>query len=180
MNISDLLDLFRQNIPELSERQRRECLDALEGAPKDETGALPSVVVEAQPDCCPHCSHDKLGKWGYASGLRRWSCKNCSRTFNILTKTPLARLRKKEKWSDNAKAMIAGKSVRDTAKDCDVQPNTAFLWRHRFLECQRSAQHANLKGIAESDVTYFYRSEKGKKNSIEHLEKGAEMASVPD
>ena len=179
MNIKDLLQLFQQKVPFLSESQRGECFAALEKE-QSESCEIPSVVVEAKPECCPHCQHDQLGKWGYASGLRRWKCKGCNKTFNILTNTPLARLRLKEKWADNAKAMIAGKSVRDTAKDCGVHPNTAFRWRHRFLKFPQCAQHTNLKGIAESDATYFYRSEKGKKNSIENLAKEVEMVSAPD
>ncbi len=137
MKIKDLIGLFQQKIPFLSESQRGECLAALENASDTGGSEVPSVLVAAQPERCPHCEHDKLGKWGYASGLRRWKCKSCDRTFNILTKTPLARLRKKEKWLDNANAMTVGKSVRATAKDCAVHPNTAFRWRHRFLELQR-------------------------------------------
>ena len=178
MQIKDLIELFKRKVPLLNETQRGECLSALENA--FDTGELPVVLVETQPEGCPHCEHDNLGKWGYASGLRRWKCKDCGKTFNILTNTPLARLRKKEKWLDNAKAMTAGKTVRATAKDCEVHPNTAFRWRHRFLEFQRQAQHTDFKGIAESDTTYFYRSEKGKKNWVENLEKEAEMELAAD
>jgi transposase-like protein len=145
----------------LNENQRQDCACQLN---KDMAQDAPPAITDATADCCPHCDHVGLVKNGRASGLQRWKCKGCNRSFNILTKTPLAGLRHKEKWLENAKAMIAGKSVRDTAKDCDVHRNTAFRWRHRFSELPSLAQHTDLKGIAESDATYFYRSEKGSKD----------------
>ena len=36
---------------------------------------------------CPHCGQSEVVRWGKASGLPRYRCKACSRTFNALTKT---------------------------------------------------------------------------------------------
>jgi hypothetical protein len=36
-----------------------------------------------------HCASADGVRWGYASDLARCRCKACSRTFNVLTKTPL-------------------------------------------------------------------------------------------
>ena len=44
---------------------------------------------------CPHCGSQKLQGWGHASGLPRYRCVDCRRSFNALTGTPLARLRKR-------------------------------------------------------------------------------------
>jgi len=44
---------------------------------------------------CPHCANREVVRWGQASELPRYRCKACSRTFNALTKTPLANLRMK-------------------------------------------------------------------------------------
>lgn len=153
-----------QEIPNLTRKQREKCLSEfnVSGFLADNFD-IPEVIVEAKPDCCPHCKHDSFWKWGHASGLQRWRCKQCSKTFNALTNTPLSRLRKKEKWIDNAKSMIAGESVRKTADNCGVHYNTTFRWRHRFLEWQQRAQCKDLSGIAESDSTFFRYSEKGKK-----------------
>jgi hypothetical protein len=49
--------------------------------------------------------------WAPANGLARFRCKGCGRTFNALTKAPMARLRKKDRWLDRAQAMIEGKSL---------------------------------------------------------------------
>jgi transposase-like protein len=170
MKVTDLVRFIRDHAPFLNRNQKKQCLAALEMASNDgDTPVpldIPAVLRDAKPECCPHCKSAHLIKWGFASGLRRWCCRKCRKTFNILTKTPLTRLRKREKWMDNARAMIAGKTVRDTAKDCGVHRNTSFRWRHRFLQNHKRAQHANLKGIAESDATYFYRSEKGSKTLV--------------
>src|SRR3954470_11013391 len=39
---------------------------------------------------CPHCDSRDVVHWGKASALPRYRCKGCQRTFNALTKTPLA------------------------------------------------------------------------------------------
>jgi transposase-like protein len=82
---------------------------------------------------CPHCGEAGIVRWGASSGLPRYRCKACARTFNALTKTPLARLRMREKWSTQADAMIDGVSVAKAARRCGVHYTTAFRWRHRFL-----------------------------------------------
>ncbi|RWT35756.1 IS1595 family transposase, partial [Aeromonas caviae] len=93
-----LLSLF----PLLTLRQRRVAQHEL-AAPH------PITSLHAQlPTCCgcPHCQADatQLASWGWSRGLRRYRCKQCRRTSSLLTKTPLARLRKAEHWEDYAQA----------------------------------------------------------------------------
>src|SRR3954468_9393974 len=57
---------------------------------------------------CPHCDSRDVVHWGKASALPRYRCKGCQRTFNGLTKTPLAGLRMKDKWPAQDGAMIDG------------------------------------------------------------------------
>jgi hypothetical protein len=59
---------------------------------------------------CPHCGSRKLQGWGHVSGLPRYRCTECRRSFNALTGTPLARLRKKELWAEQAQALITGEA----------------------------------------------------------------------
>ena len=44
---------------------------------------------------CPHCDSRHVVRWGTASAIPRYRCAGCRRTFNALTKTPLANLRMK-------------------------------------------------------------------------------------
>jgi transposase-like protein len=115
---------------------------------------------------CPHCANRDIVLWGKASGLPRYRCKGCGRTFNGLTKTPLARLRKKEKWQDQAQAMIDGVSVAKAAERCEVDYKTAFRWRHRFLEALSADKPKRLSGIVEGDETFILESFKGKKSGL--------------
>jgi transposase-like protein len=115
---------------------------------------------------CPKCAHVQIARWGSASGLQRYRCMACKATFNALTGTPLARLRKKDKWLDYAQQMEQGISVRKSAVACDVHRNTAFRWRHRFLTLPSSSKPARLAGIAEADEAFFLESFKGHKKAM--------------
>lgn len=161
MKVNDFAEWIRR-MPALSRRQRAECISRLNR--EEPTEDVPQVVLDREVERCPHCGHHKLWRWGKANGLPRWRCQGCGKTFNVLTGTPLARLRLKEKWIDNAEAMIEGNSVRETARKCKVHRTTAFRWRHRFLQQHQKAQCKDLTGIAECDATYFRHSEKGSRN----------------
>lgn len=110
---------------------------------------------------CPHCQSASLKKWGSANGLRRYRCKTCKVTFNALTGTPLAQLHKRELWPAQAGALNDGISIRKVAARLDVDPTTAFRWRHRFLEAIKAVLPKMLQGTVEADETYFLYSEKG-------------------
>jgi transposase-like protein len=115
---------------------------------------------------CPHCDGADVVRWGKASGLPRYRCKACARTFNALTKTPLAKLRMKDKWSSQADAMIEGVSLAKAARRCGVHYTTAFRWRHRFLAALSGDKPKTLAGIVESDETFILESFKGKRSSL--------------
>jgi transposase-like protein len=127
---------------------------------RDALGTTGVERVAAQG--CPHCAGREVVGWGRSHGLLRFRCKSCGRTFNALTKTPMAHLRKKEKWLDHARAMIEGKSLAKTAALCGVHPTTAFRWRHRFLRAPASDKPRGLRGIVEADETFILESFKGR------------------
>jgi transposase-like protein len=112
---------------------------------------------------CPHCASKKLVRWGKRNDLQRYRCKACKKTFNSLSGTPLARLHRKGHWLDYAQCLKEGLSVRKAALICDIHRNTAFRWRHRFLENAKPVKATELQGIVEANDIYFRRSEKGNK-----------------
>ena len=59
--------------------------------------------------------------------------------------------------------MIDSVSVRAAAKQCQVDKNTAFLWRHRFLRQIAQHQATHESGIVEADETFFLESFKGQR-----------------
>ena len=115
---------------------------------------------------CPHCNSRDVVRWGKASALPRYRCKVCRRTFNALTKTPLAHLRMKDKWVAQAGAIIDGVSIAKAAKRCGVAYTTAFRWRHRFLNSLAGDKPTTLSGIVEGDETFILESFKGKRSGL--------------
>lgn len=115
---------------------------------------------------CPHCNNRDVVRWGAASALPRYRCKACRRTFNALTKTPLANLRMKDKWTTQTEAMIEGVSTAKAARRCGVHYTTAFRWRHRFLASLAGDKPKSLAGIVEGDETFILESFKGKRSNM--------------
>ena len=59
-----------------------------------------TAVVEgrfAAEVSCPHCCGQRIHRHGQANGLQRYRCRECRRTFNALSGTPLSGLHKREK-----------------------------------------------------------------------------------
>ena len=145
----------------LTAAQRRRAVEILRQERK-----LPDSLagIRAVEPACPHCHHRPCGRWGNAHGLPRYRCSACGKTFNVLSGTPLARLRHRECWDEYAQALIDGETVRAAARRCGVHKNTAFRWRHRFLTLPASLKPSSLHGIVEADETYFLESHKGERH----------------
>jgi len=130
--------------------------------------AVVSALGQSQVDRkgCPHCDSHEVVRWGRASALPRYRCKACQRTFNALTKTPLAHLRMKDKWGTYATAIVDGITVAKAATRCGMSYKTAFRWRHRFLQSLSGDKPTALSGIVESDETFILESFKGKRSDL--------------
>ncbi len=115
---------------------------------------------------CGHCKSERFGGWGKASGLKRYMCRDCGRTFNALTGTPLAQLHRRDAWLDYARAMVDRTSLRKAAERADICLETSFRWRHRFLEASRDKRPSVVTGIVEADETFILKSAKGSKRIV--------------
>ncbi len=148
-------------IQELSWAQQQELLLRLKLA---QAARQATVVVEERLQSlrmCPHCNSVHVVRNGQASGLQRYKCRDCCRTFNALTGTPLARLRYRERWLDQAQAIIDSISITQAAQRLEVARSTAFRWRHRFLALPHQIKARRLEGIVEADETCMLKSCKG-------------------
>lgn len=95
--------------------------------------AIPIANTERQIGRhCPHCGCCEIQRWGKYGYAQRYRCGNCLRTFNALTGTPLARLRRPELWIEYIGITIEHHSIRNAAAKCGIAPSTAFRWRKRF------------------------------------------------
>lgn len=152
-----------EQLEQLTPGQRKTLLGRL--TPRRVLVVSRATALLPAPSGCPHCRApaDQLGSWGQSHGLKRYRCKDCGRTFNALTGTSLAHLRKRDRWERYAEALIEGVSLREAARRCGVDKNTAFLWRHRFLHYAAGHRAEHEAGIVEADETFFLESFKGQR-----------------
>lgn len=163
MRDRDLKNLLAK-VRELTEGQRAKLQSAL-AQPDGRAQVL--ALVDGRPGdaapACPHCQAARVVRNGQANGLQRYKCRGCGKTFNALSGTPMARLRHKDKWLNQAQVLSQGLSIHAAAQALDVAPSTAFRWRHRFLAQAQRVKAGSLMGIAEADETFILRSSKGQR-----------------
>ena len=146
--------LLLAQIGTLTARQKKQLTTELS---ETQSVQQPAEIIDeefsAKP-VCPTCSSEAGHKWGKVSGLQRYRCKECGRTFNALTGTSMARLRKKDLWLEYSHALSESLSLTKAADRCGIDRTTAFRWRHRFLP-RSDRQNGQCTGITEIDETYF-------------------------
>jgi transposase-like protein len=144
---------------DLLDEEQRSILQDILSQPRTAEHRMAELLDGAMPHRCPDCGGEQIGAWGKAHGLPRYRCRDCCRTFNALTGTSLARLRRKGNWQGFGVALQEDQSIRRSAAICGIAHSTAFRWRHRFLSVARQTQ--TLCGIVEANETFFRRSYKG-------------------
>jgi transposase-like protein len=150
----------------LTPSQREQLMAHLgSGLALDEVSSVVQGAMAQHPGC-PKCQAAGVVRNGQAGGLQRYKCRTCGVTFNALSGTPLARLRHRDRWLEQARAMDEGLSVRKAAAGMLVHRTTAFRWRHRFLALPREVKASSLAGVAEADETYVLRSYKGQRREL--------------
>jgi transposase-like protein len=152
---------FLKDLATLTRRQRERLLGLLLPAAKLDRAVDLIEQATAQRLTCPDCGSHQFHKHGRANGLQRYRCRECRRTCNGLTGTPLARLRHKGRWLDYLDGMLESHSIRRAAAQLGVAGATSFRWRHRFLALSKNDRTQRLTGIAEADEMYLLESHKG-------------------
>lgn len=150
-------------VEQLSCIQRKQLIDHLKAhEASHEVGELVERRLQGLR-MCAHCRSWHVVRNGQARGLQRYKCRDCGKTFNALTGTPLARLRYRDKWLAQAQALTDGLSITKAAQQLEVARSTAFRWRHRFLALPQAIKATSLDGIAEADETCMLKSRKGQR-----------------
>ena len=160
MRRHELNAVFRA-IEEMSCSQRRQLIAQLKTVQAAEEAHR--IVEERLPwlATCPHGCGLHVVRNAVARGLQRYKCRDCGRTFNALTGTPLARLRYRERWLNQAQVLIDGLSIAKASQHLEAARSTAFRWRHRFLALPHHVKAGQLDGIVEADETCILKSCKG-------------------
>lgn len=156
------LNKLLQSLSQLTPSQSQQVLQQLT---QEETRRTSFRLLEqaAGSPACRHCASKHVVKNGCPRGLQRWLCRDCNRTYNATTGSPLSHLRHKEKFALYAECMAGGMTLRVAAKTVGICLDTAFRWRHRFLEEVAAHQPKAVSGLVELDETYFPFSRKGTK-----------------
>lgn len=165
---------FCARIGELSVADLRELRAALAGLDA-------RVEVRARIDAraaelrhCLHCGAEGPRPWGQTrTGLKRFRCATCRRTFCSATGTAVARLRLVDKFAALVAEMFSGSppgSCRVLAARLGVGRMTIWHWRMRVLAALDGVGAPGLYGIVEADETLVRESRKGSREWVRHLE----------
>ena len=152
---------IEQQVTELAIEQKQELLRLLQHQLNKQGNLELLNDKQSSHRQCPHCHSDKVKKHGLIASRQRFYCNACSRTFMSTINTAMYRLKKIEKCQTFLGCMLDSLTVRKTAMRCDINKNTAFSWRHKFLNRLTPQNETRMSGIIEMDETLFRYSEKG-------------------
>lgn len=129
--------------------------------------AIQSEQKAVESKHCPHCKSGKTIKIGKQYGIQRYKCKDCNKNYRDSTGTFSAGMHKGkgEVMKTYMRLLIAKKSIRYCAKECNVSIPTSFEWRHKILSAITHYQdNTILSGIVESDDVFIRYSQKGQRD----------------
>jgi len=128
---------------------------------------------------CIHCQSERLRKHGFSAGRQRFFCNHCRKSFVCTRGTAYFYQHKPELWQKYLTHMLQLESIRRCAAEVGIGVNTAFFWRHRYLNATENTFEPRLEGIIEADETYFRESQKGSRHLTRPARKRASKASSP-
>lgn len=83
---------------------------------------------------CPICKGKSYIKYGKYNEIQRYRCKDCGKTFSLVTDSIFKYSKKESKlWIEFLELMLARKTLRESAKKLKINLGTAFYWRHKVL-----------------------------------------------
>ncbi|MDE5831469.1 MAG: IS1595 family transposase [Desulfovibrio sp.] len=146
---------------------------------QNEANDFIEVALPDKPLSCPSCGCvEWVLKNGKRNGVQRYLSKKCNKSFMANTNTILERTHKPlETCKKFLECMVHAMSVLKTAEVCEINKNTAFIWRHKVLDALfQLSNKTELNGIVEADETFFVVSYKGQKK---HLPREAKKRATP-
>ncbi len=115
----------------------------------------------------------------WRTGIQRYRCLDCRRTFNDLTHTAMAGTRLRAKWTAYGDTMRDALSTRQPAAVLDIDHKTVWRWRHKVIAHLAPEAQPPLEGIVEADETYLRRNFKGSRPvGRRHRKRGTENGTV--
>ena len=107
---------------------------------------------------CPHCGNGRYKRYGYLrTGLRRYRCLECGKTFTILTGTLFENHKQPiSEWIDTCLELFSEQSFEAISKANRKAYNTARYWIDKiFLALKGTQDGIMLSGDVYIDETYL-------------------------
>jgi len=143
----------------------------------------PAQTPQKEKPCCPHCGSYHVSRNGKTrSGYQRFVCVDCRRTFGEKERPVwVGSHYAKEVWLEYIGLMNMGATIRAIAEALDIDPTTAFFWRHKILNALKDGKSdAVLEEHTQADETFTYLSTKGNKNAYNNLHRCEPTFREPD
>lgn len=94
---------------------------------------LTSLQAIRNKHSCPHCQSNQVIGHGKYRDRNRYKCKQCDRSFNDLTNTPLHYTHFPYKFVEFFLCILRGYSLHTSAVQAGIHYITAFYWRHKVI-----------------------------------------------
>lgn len=167
-----VIDALLATIASLPPRRIAEAEAALATARRRAEAVVEIDAVGLARPCCPHCGGQERSSWGSTrTGMRRWRCKACARTWTGRTGTPVARIHRPGLLIELVRNMFEADkpwSCRMAAKELGISRHTAWRWRMSILRELPSEREGALAGIIEADEARQRESRKGSREWVRH------------
>ena len=179
-------DDFKAFLGSLEALTPTQVLEAIEGLHevRQRTEAVSQIEQRARTlGTCPYCGSATSFKWGRTrTGVQRYCCQSCLKTFTRRTGTNIARLHRPGLFLDLVRDMLDdGRplSVRQLARRLRLNKYTAWRWRMIALRTFAGASDKTFSGIVEADETFQKESRKGSREWVRHLRDPANHPEPP-
>jgi len=149
-----------------------------------ESDTIPEIDEPVKIEECVHCKSHKIICYGHSrKGRQRYLCKDCGRTFTIVTKSFFKNTRiSYEQWLKLLECEMIGSSLKETSYQTHLSVTSCFYLRHKLYKAFENAQAEKLKKDVQLDMTFLDISFKGMKNTpkpIKGSKKNPKSESFP-
>lgn len=116
-------------------------------------------------ECCPHCGSVHFIKHGFYSGIQRYRCKDCHKTFSKTTESLWYYSKKSSNlWVNFIGLFLQKKTLRQCADELNISLGTSFYWRHKVMNLLKVTHMSginplNLKGDVFISAAVFQETE---------------------
>lgn len=146
--------------------------------------AIPEIDEPVKIKECVHCKSHKIICYGHSKkGRQRYLCKNCGKTFTIVTKSFFKNTRiSYDQWLKLMECEMIGSSLKETSYQTRLSVTSCFYLRHKLYKALEEAQAEKLKKDVQLDTTFLDISFKGMKTTpkpIKGSKKNPKSESFP-